>query len=436
MKRNYLWMVPVGLLLVGAGVWFWLGRSAELRERVLREAGPTGGPSLESALFFPTSSVPSEITVKLEPVSRGLTHPTDVVFLPLEVDAVATGTTRQQNIAVVLEQPGRVVWLIPGEGGPKPWFKVAVDDTFTEKGLLGLAFHPRFPENGRLFLNYTIHEGKKDVSIVSEWHVDDPKHPLARPAKFAHEVLRLEQPFVNHDGGCLRFGPDGMLYIGWGDGGAAGDPLNEGQTGTSWLGSMLRIDVDVRESDAGEPTKPYGVPRDNPFLGRKDVLPETFAIGVRNPWRYTFAPDGRLVVADVGQNTWEEIGFAMAGDNLGWKIMEGRACFSPSENCDQEGLRLPFHVYGREDGGSITGGEVVLAPGPLQNLYVFGDYLSGRLWALKLPADPEESTKAVSLGEWPIHPSTFGRDPEGHLYVADHMRGILYRIVPESRTGP
>ena len=243
--------------------------------------------------------------------------------------------------------------------------------------------------------------------------------------------MRLAQPFVNHDGGCLRFGPDGMLYIGWGDGGAGGDTLNEGQNGANWLGSMLRIDVDAMGADAGEDGTPYGIPADNPFLGRKDVLPETFAIGLRNPWRFTFAPDGRLVVADVGQDAWEEVGFAVAGDNLGWKIMEGRSCFK-ADHCDQAGLRLPFHVYGRAEGGSVTGGEVALSSGPLQDLYVFGDYLSGRLWALRLPADVSGTASSIALGEWPIHPSTFGRDPRGRVYVADHSRGILYRIVPKS----
>ncbi len=420
MKRTLFWLLPLALVLACYAAWFWVARNAGLRAKILRDAGSENEPALESVLFFPSPDVPADIPIDLIPVVRGLELPTEVVFLP-----------GQPDVALVLEQPGRVVIVQLEKGPPRRWFSVHVDDTFYEKGLLGLAFHPRFLENGRMFLNYTVHEAKEDFSLVTEWHASDPKDPLQAPATFVREILRLKQPFPNHDGGCLRFGPDGMLYIGFGDGGSGGDPLNEGQTGTNWLGSMLRIDVDQgSDADAGVGARAYGIPPDNPFLGRSDVLPETFAIGLRNPWRYTFAPNGRLVVADVGQNTWEEIGYALPGDNLGWRIMEGRACFEPKD-CDQKGLRLPFHVYGREDGGSITGGELVLAKGPLEGLYVFGDYLSGRLWALELPEELEAQVKPSSLGEWPIHPSTFARDPAGRLYVADHQRGILFRLEPK-----
>src|SRR5690606_24102804 len=159
----------------------------------------------------------------------------------------------------------------------------------------------------------------------------------------------------------------------------AADPHEHGQNRKTWLGAMLRIDVDKKEGEQA-----YGVPADNPFVGQGDVAPELFALGLRNPWRFTFAPDGRLALADGGQGAWEEIGYVLAGDNAGWKRMEGRPCFSASE-CDQRGLRLPFHVYDHGLGQSITGGEVVLAKGRLEGQYVFGDYVSGRLWALALP---------------------------------------------------
>ena len=182
MKRNYLWIVPAGLFLVVASIWFWLGRSAELRESIMREAGPATGKSLESTLFFPTPSVDRQIAIKLEPVARGLrTRPMSCFCRSRRWQSgdAAGGA----EIAVVLEQPGTRRVATPGERAAKLWFKVAVDDTFTEKGLLGLAFHPRFPRTGT-FLNYTVHEGKQDVSIVAEWHVRIPSRPFTpRPVR-------------------------------------------------------------------------------------------------------------------------------------------------------------------------------------------------------------------------------------------------------------
>ncbi|MFT3928287.1 MAG: PQQ-dependent sugar dehydrogenase [Myxococcales bacterium] len=368
-------------------------------------AAPT---QLDPALLYPKVDPPSGIVADLVPVARGFERPLEIVSVPGTLDT-----------ALVLEQAGRVFRVSLGSGEVTFWFSVPVDASAYERGLLGAAFHPDFLESGRLFFNYTVARANKSFSVVSEWRVSDPKQPFEKPAHMVGEVLQLEQPFPNHNGGCLRFGPDGMLYIGFGDGGAANDLLKEGQDGRNWLGSMLRIDVD------GE--APYQVPADNPFLGRADMLPETFAIGLRNPWRYTFAPDGRLIVADVGQQDWEELDILLPGDNLGWSLMEGANCFHGTQ-CDQRGLRLPFHVYGHDMGQSITGGEVVLAEGPLRGLYVFGDFLSGRLWAVRLPAQPDTPMKPVALGQFAVHPSSFGRDPEGRLYLAGYVEGVIYRL--------
>ena len=184
MKRNYSWFILAGLLLVALAVWFLPGRDAELGARLMGRAGPAVGNRSSPLLVSPTPSVPGDIAIELEPVARGLEHPTEVVFLPGELD-----------VAVVLEQPGRVVWLTPGQEGPaKLWFSVQVDDTFTEKGLLGLAFHPKFRENGRLFLNYTVHEGKQDFSLVTEWKASDPSQPLKEPAVFTRESCASRNP--------------------------------------------------------------------------------------------------------------------------------------------------------------------------------------------------------------------------------------------------
>jgi hypothetical protein len=183
---------------------------------------------------------------------------------------------------------------------------------------------------------------------------------------------------------------------------------------------MLRLDVSA---------EPYAVPADNPFVGVDGVLPEIWAYGLRNPWRYLFDEHGRMVVADVGQNTWEEVGFLAAGDNAGWSVREGGACHGKAQ-CPREGFRDPFWVYGRDEGGSVTGG--VIAPaGLLAGAYVFGDYVSGRIWALQLPRSGNEAVDRVRpLGHFGVHPATFGVQGES-LLVADHLTGSIYRIVGE-----
>lgn len=399
----------VGLLL-------YLRGAPPLRAKVLRKAPPSVAERLEPWLLVPAEASDAELSVQLTPVLRGLTRPVELVFVPGSDDTLW-----------VLEQPGRVVFANLRDGTFQKWLEVEVEDGTEEEGLLGMALHPQFAQNGRFFLNMTRSSKGARYSVVDEWRVPRPERPLEGAPVHVREVMRVDQPFVNHNGGCLRFGPDGMLYIGWGDGGAGGDPHGNGQNAKTWLGAMLRIDVDTQEGG-----RAYGIPADNPFKDRDDAAPEVFAIGVRNPWRFTFAPDGRLVVADVGQGAWEEIGYAFAGDNLGWNRMEGRVCYE-AEACDQRGLRLPFHVYGHDVGQSITGGEVVLAPGGLKGKYVFGDYVSGRLWALSLPKDPHAVVEARLLGQWPVNPSTFGRDASGRVYLADHLRGVLLRIDPSAR---
>lgn len=382
------------------------------------------------ALFAPKATVPEVAgadapeplrgpdgtltTIALVPVAKGFSQPTDVQFPPGE-----------SAHAIVLEKEGRGHVLSLPEGTHRELLRVEVL-TMSEEGLLGLAFHPQFTRNGRFFLNYVRESGKRHVTRVAEWTLSPPGDLAGGKAREVKTLLEVEQPFPNHNAGQLAFGPDGLLYIGLGDGGMRDDPYGHGQNLGTLLGSMLRIDVD--RADEG---RAYAIPKDNPFVGRKGARPEIWAYGLRNPWRYSFDPAGRLIVADVGQDRWEEVSIVQAGDNLGWDIREGFACSDgKATRCGDASMVDPIHVYGRERGASITGGYVVLgksAPS-LTGKYVFGDYVSGRLFAMTLPKDRKQKTEATLLGRFAIAPSTFARDAAGELYVADFAKGTILRV--------
>ncbi len=316
---------------------------------------------------------------------------------------------------LVVDQAGAVRWVRDDAAGL--WFKLEVT-TGNEKGLLGLALHPKFVENGRFFINYTI---KRDglTSVVEEWKAT-PGAFKADDAKLVRTIYEVVQPFGNHNCGDLEFGPDGMLYIGWGDGGKWGDPNGNGQNKMTALGTMLRLDI-----DGGTP---YKVPEDNPFVGQDDALPEVWAYGLRNPWRYSFDDKGRMVAGDVGQNKWEEVTFIVSGGNNGWNPLEGTHCYMNS-HCEREGTVLPIWEYDHSVGKSITGG-VQSLHGALKGEYVFGDYLSGRIWALTLPDAVGETAEPKILGRFQTRISTFGRDGEGKVYLADWTGGHVFRLDP------
>lgn len=353
--------------------------------------------------------------IALELVAKGLTQPTDIQFPPGD-DA----------FAVVLEKPGAARWLELASGHHGKLFEVEVL-TASEEGLLGLAFHPDFARNGRCFINYVAKAGDKDVTRIAEWKISPPGDLRKAEASAVRVLLEVEQPYQNHNAGQLAFGPDGMLYVGMGDGGFRDDPKGNGQNPQALLGKMLRIDVNGA-SDAA----PYRVPPDNPFVGKPAFKPEVWAWGLRNPWRYSFDPQGRLIVADVGQDRWEELHIVQAGDNLGWQLREGFVCARKEEQgCEPKDMLEPFFVYGRSDGASITGGFVYTGTRvpALQGLYVFGDFVSGKLFALRLPADRNTRVpEPIALGKWPLLPSTFGRDHQGELYVATFANGDVFRI--------
>ncbi|MEW5848600.1 MAG: PQQ-dependent sugar dehydrogenase [Myxococcota bacterium] len=363
------------------------------------------------------AALPATVRVQLQQVASGLEQPTDLQFVP-----------GQPRRLVVLEKTGRARVLELGDNGAtglKDLLKVEVA-TSSELGLLGLAFHPRFVENGRFFINDNPVGGELRTRI-SEWHIP-PDQVGNSAARLVRVILQVPQPYQNHDAGQLVFGPDGFLYIGLGDGGWMGDPKEAGQDLGQLLGKMLRVDVDKQT-----PEKPYAVPSDNPLVNKPGARPEIWAWGLRNPWRYSFDPTGRLIVADVGQNLYEEIDLVARGDNLGWDEREGMHCFEPKEGCQTEGLVEPIHEYGRTEGASITGGYVYLGKSipALMGKYVYGDFTSGRVWALTLPP-PGSRTGAINepLGRFSMLISTFGRDVEGEVYLADFGGGAVHKLVP------
>jgi glucose/arabinose dehydrogenase len=389
-----------------------------------------GDPSHLEPVFEGADATRERIAVSLTTVASGFDNITDVQFVPGD-----------PTLAVVLEQGGKAKWASLADRASGELLSIEVL-TVVEEGLLGLAFHPRFAENGKLYLNYVADRDGRDKSVVSEWRV--PPGADLRKVKPAGErtIMEVIQPYPNHNAGQLTFGPDGYLYVGWGDGGSGGDPDGHGQDAMTMLGSMLRVDVDRDDPAAG---KAYAVPADNPFVGRAGFLPETWAWGLRNPWRYSFDPRGRLIVADVGQNKWEEIDIVERGKNYGWNVREARHCFKPEVGCKTDGLSDPIYEYGREEGQSVTGGYVYTGEGlpALRGKYVFADFVVGRLWAIDLPDSapaPGETraplAKSYALGKWPIVPSTLARDAAGEIYVADFASGKIFRIDPARQSVP
>jgi quinoprotein glucose dehydrogenase len=297
-----------------------------------------------------------------------------------------------------------------------------------EEGLLGFAFHPRYGDNGHFYVYYSAEEPRRGILSRFTVSADDPNRADPDSEKV---VMVVEQPYGNHNGSTVLFGPDGYLYYSLGDGGWANDPKNNGQNLSTLLGTILRIDVD-READG----RPYSVPADNPFVGRDDARPEIWAYGLRNVWRMSFDREtGDLWAGDVGQNRWEEVDLIVKGGNYGWRIREGRVAFRDGESTDP--LLDPIVVYPRADGLSITGGYVYRGtanPG-LVGAYLFADYVTGRVWGLRLD-DEGRLTQFREihrpLGR-PVFVTSFGEDADGELYVCgfdnlDGRRGAKGRV--------
>lgn len=292
----------------------------------------------------------------------------------------------------------------------------------SEEGLLGLAFDPDYRNNGYFYVNYTASNPRR--SVISRFSTDTQNPAAADPGS---ELVFLEvaQPFANHNGGQLAFGPDGYLYIGLGDGGGAGDPFGNGQDTSTLLGSILRIDVSSLDS-----TGTYGIPPDNPFAGDGTARGEIWAYGLRNPWRFSFDRlSGELWAGDVGQNSYEEIDIIKPAGNYGWNIMEGFHCFRGS-GCDTGGLELPIVEYDHSQGCSVTGGYVYRGSQlpSLYGAYIYGDYCSGKVWSLR--RSDGQVTENFELVKDPppgLEISAFGEDQAGELYILS-LGGQIYRL--------
>lgn len=352
------------------------------------------------------------LSLALTPVAGGLASPTVIAH-------AGDGSGR----LFVVEQRGSV--RIVNSGGtllPAPFLDISGRlVSGGEQGLLGLAFPPEFSAKKYFYVNYTRADG---ATVVSRFLVS--ANPDLAASTSEQVILVVSQPFANHNGGQLTFGPDGMLYVGLGDGGSGGDPLGNGQNKGALLGKLLRLDV-----EAG--VAPYRIPAGNPFVADTTARGEIWALGLRNPWRFSFDRlTGDLYVADVGQGSWEEIDFQAAtaggGANYGWNVLEGPACYSPSAGCTPPpAYSAPVAYYGHDLGCSVTGGHVYRGPGNpgMHGIYFYGDFCSGRLWGLRRVgiAWQTELLKETGLGI-----STFGEDEAGRLYVADYTTGTIYRI--------
>jgi glucose/arabinose dehydrogenase len=347
-------------------------------------------------------------------IAEGFTHP---IHLAHAGDA--------SNRLFIVEQGGLVKVVKDGATLPTPFLNVSslLKSAEGEQGLLSLAFPPGFSAGKRHFyVYYTANQGVGDTVLARYRMTEDAD---VADSSSGQALLTIVQPFTNHNGGQLAFGPDGFLYIGVGDGGSGGDPFGNAQNTDTLLGKLLRIDV---ESQAGA----YTVPPDNPFVGKAGHSPEIWSFGLRNPWRFSF--DRRtsdVFIADVGQNAFEEVDFQPAqssgGENYGWNIMEGLHCFT-DPGCSQEGLVMPIWEYAHGLGEcSITGGFVYRGQEfpRLQGVYIYGDLCSGKIWGLKRAGDAWENKLLLDTD---LMIPTFGEDEAGNLYVADYMGGAIYKI--------
>lgn len=296
-------------------------------------------------------------------------------------------------------------------------------DAGGEMGLLGLAFHPDFKTNGFFYVNYNRNSPSRQT-VIARFKVNTGFQ--VADAGSEKILLTYEQPYTNHKGGKLAFGADGYLYIATGDGGSGGDPQNNAQNRKNLLGKILRIDVNATDKVN------YGIPKDNPYVGNTEgYMPEIYAYGLRNPWRFSIdAATNRIWAGDVGQNEVEEIDIITKGGNYGWKIKEGNDCFDATGNCNQASLVAPVWAYEQgTNGRSVTGG-VVYRGKKLPNLigkYVFGDYVSGKIWSLKY-----DGSKATDSGDKISNVnsvSAFGVDANGELYILDYGAGKIYSLV-------
>jgi glucose/arabinose dehydrogenase len=324
----------------------------------------------------------------------------------------------------VVEKVGRIQMIEDGQVQSIPFLDITdrVGSSANEQGLLSVAFPADFETSGLFYVNYTDRRGD---TIVARYRLREGDPPQGDPTS-EQKIVEIAQPAGNHNGGQIQFGPDGYLYIGTGDGGRSGDPWGNAQNPNVLLGKMLRLDVTGADT--------YRVPDDNPFVGWSDVRPEIWALGLRNPWRFSFDREtGDLYIADVGQNIYEEVDFQPAhskgGENYGWDLMEGNHCFGQPSGCDSNGLIPATVEYDHGLGCSITGGYVYRGTlySQLTGVYFYGDFCSGRIWGLR--REPSGEWRDALLLDTEASISSFGQDARGELYLLDYRDGTIYHLV-------
>jgi glucose/arabinose dehydrogenase len=328
----------------------------------------------------------------------------------------------------VIQQDGRIRIIQNGTLLTPPFLDINSKVTFAgEMGLLGLAFHPSFPQNRKFYVHYVRTSAGQIQSVIAEYLAQAANANLADPAS-ERILLTVDQVgnFPNHKAGQLAFGPDGLLYFDLGDGGSERDPSGNGQNTNTLLGKMMRIDV-----NSADPGLQYHIPADNPFV-TGGGLPEIWAVGFRNPWRFSFdATTGRMFIADVGQDAFEEVDLGVKGGNFGWNTMEGLHCFNPPSGCNTAGLTMPIAEYSHAEGDAVIGGFVYRGASipSLQGLYVFGDLDSGKIFTLK-ETSPNVWTRSLLTVTGKMI-SSFGRDQAGELYLVDIGSGTVFKITPQ-----
>lgn len=399
---------------------------------------PRGFPALALTVFFALLAGTATAQLRTSVVASGFTNPVAFVMDPADPSTFH-----------VVEQRGTIRTLSHGAVAPALFLDLRGQlSSGGERGLLGMAFAPDAAQSRRFYLNFTNPEGHTVVArFTRDAHgavIAGSRFDLVWPDGRAF----IEQPFSNHNGGHLAFGPDGYLYIGLGDGGSGGDPLNHAQNPDSLLGKMLRIDVGVADND----TRGYRVPEDNPFVDREPLaaLGEIWAFGLRNPWRYSFddwtrGGTGALVIGDVGQSAREEVNWeprGAGGRNYGWRVREGRNPFDTRRPAAFQPLTDPIHEYPRSDGQSITGGLVyrgAALDAMFNGRYFFADYVAGRVYSIGLALDEHQEATAVDVlvltdllggtAELGLI-SAFGTDAAGEMYIVSYSRGRILKIVP------
>ena len=402
----------------------------------IADAGVTLGCNPEGTLYCPTEDVRRDQMASF--LGRALGLPEEVVpaastpelrLISASLDGAlyATAPAGDDRLFVV-EKDGTIALFVGEVENAGKFLDISIlVSGGGQQGLLGMAFHPDYATNGKFYVSYTDTAGD---SVIAEYTVS--ANPDLADGGSRRVIMELNQPFGNHNGGMIDFGEDGYLYIGFGDGGSAGDPSNYAEDPTSILGSMVRIDVDT-DDFGSDPDANYGIPFDNPFVGSAAGADEVWAYGLRNPWRWSFdLVDDLIVIADVGQSSWEEVNVAptgIGGINYGWDRLEGTHCFEPSTGCSSFGTQLPETEYDHSVGQSVTGGFVYrgAAMPDLNGVYFYGDASQGWVKSFRYlggTAIFHQDWDALAIGNvW-----GFGQDAAGELYILGD--NFLYKIVP------